>query len=443
MHFLDTNAILNLPIKHYIFKEKFIISSETLKELENIKVSQNKTEELRYKARQATRFLDTNGDLYHVIITNKYHHELLDDFDLPVTPDNLIMSCAYDYNINNEEIEFVSFDLLCRNIAKNIFKLNIKVIQDDNEEEYLGYKDVILNDEQMAYLYSNIDFNGFGCLVNEYLVVKNTNNEVVDKLKWDGETFVSLKYRQVNNSFSGKIKPRNLEQELAFDLLQDETIEIKLLLGRFGSGKTILSISNAIQLIRNKKYDKIMWVRNNIEVKNSKEIGALPGSKIEKLLPFAAPLCDHVGGQYGLEMFINSGEIEIEHLGFLRGRDIRNTIIICSEVENMTKEHIQLLIGRIGEGSVLWLDGDLKQIDSKIFEENNGVTILIDKLKNNKHFGYVKLKKTERSEAADLADLLDWYVFVEDLNIITIRGVNFVKWKTILLCEWEAWDITF
>ena len=128
--------------------------------------------------------------------------------------------------------------------------------------------------------------------------------------------------------------------------------------------------TTALQLIKQKKFDKIVWIRNNIEVKNSRPIGFLPNGIIDKLLPFAMPLADHVGGQDGLEMLINQGQIEIEHLGFIRGRDIRNSIIICSEAENMTTEHVQLLVSRVGEGSNLWINGDFKQIDSNIFEVN-------------------------------------------------------------------------
>ena len=109
----------------------------------------------------------------------------------------------------------------------------------------------------------------------------------------------------------------------------------------------------------------------------------------------------------GIEMLIRQGKLEVQHLGFIRGRDIKNSIIICSEAENLTKQHVQLLIGRVGEGSNLWLDGDFKQTDAKVFEENNGLNIAIDKLKGHPLFGYVHLEKSERSETSALADLLD------------------------------------
>lgn len=133
----------------------------------------------------------------------------------------------------------------------------------------------------------------------------------------------------------------------------------------------------------------------------------MPGDVLSKIFPYVMPLADHVGGVDGIEMLMRQGKLEVQHLGFIRGRDIKNSIILCSEAENLTKQHVQLLIGRVGEGSNLWLDGDFKQVDSKVFEENSGLNIAIEKLKGNKLFGFIHLEKSERSETAALADLLD------------------------------------
>ena len=106
-------------------------------------------------------------------------------------------------------------------------------------------------------------------------------------------------------------------------------------------------------------------------------------------------------------MFASKRQIEILPLNWVRGADIKNSIVYVTEAENMTKEHIQLLIARIGEGSQLWINGDTKQIDDKLFEYNNGLESIINKLKGNKRFGVVNLVKVERSETAELAKLLD------------------------------------
>ena len=277
----------------------------------------------------------------------------------------------------------------------------------DKTKEYNGYLTYeIESDEELASFYENPDINTFDLYTNQYCILMRDDN-IIDKVKWDGEKNVSVSYKGVNNSFMGKVKPRNIQQELAFDMLQNDDITIKTLIGGFGTGKDFVMISNAVDMLKSNKYEKIVWVRNNIEVRNTNPIGFLPDGLKEKLLPFALPLADHLGGVAGLEIFMNQGKVEIQHLGFIRGRDIKNSIIYCSEAENMTKEHIQLLIGRVGEGSSLWLNGDFKQVDSDVFWSNNGLTVLISKLKGNKHFGVVRLIKSERSETAALADLLD------------------------------------
>lgn len=271
---------------------------------------------------------------------------------------------------------------------------------------YKGYIETISNEEQWGELYSNPTNNLYDCLENQYLIVNNDNGDT-DHFKWSNGSHKKLSYKTINNSFVSKIKPRNPQQICAFDLLQDKNTTIKILTGRFGSGKTFLMVANALQLLYENKFDRIVWVRNNVNVKDTKDLGALPGTEFEKLLPFVMPLADHVGGVDGIEMLIRQGKLEVQHLGFIRGRDIKNSIIICSEAENLTKQHVQLLIGRVGEGSNLWLDGDFKQTDSKVFEENNGLNIAINKLKGHSLFGYVHLEKSERSETSALADLLD------------------------------------
>ena len=274
--------------------------------------------------------------------------------------------------------------------------------------EYTGFKDIVLtNPNDINALYDPKTNETFGCLENEYLIARDEKEEVIDLFKCKDGRLAQVQYKAIESKFAGKIKPRNIQQKLGIDMLYDTDITIKILTGKFGTGKDLLMSSAAIDLIEKGYFDKLVYVRNNIEVKNSKPIGHLPGSSNEKLLPFAMCLADHVGGVDGLSYMIEKGVVEVVHLGFIRGRDIKNSIILCSEAENLTKEHIQLLIGRVGEGSSLWINGDFKQTDLAIFERNNGLMIAIDRLKGHPRFGYVKLIKTERSETAAMADLLD------------------------------------
>lgn len=274
--------------------------------------------------------------------------------------------------------------------------------------EYIGYKEIVPSDNELDLIYQKgTPENIYGCLQNEYLLLKDNEDNILDIMRCENDQLVKVPYKSINSRFLGKVKPRNPQQQMALDLLYNSDMTVKVITGKFGTGKDFLMCSAAVDLLEHNKFEKIVYVRNNIEVKNSKPIGFLPGSYDEKLLPFAMPMADHLGGVDGLSLMVKSGNIEIVHLGFIRGRDIKKSIILCSEAENMTKEHIQLLLGRVGEGSALWLNGDFKQCDAEVFNKNNGLLTAVDKLKGHPRFGYVKLQKTERSETAAMADLLD------------------------------------
>lgn len=407
--FLDTNALLNLG--ENAFKEKFIIAQKTLEEIENIKVSNSKDGEIKYKARQISRLLDKNDGEYEVVLYSPKIKDIIDSYFLSETPDNIILASAYYYNLNVSKVLVCSDDLNCKFISRNIFELPTKGVSDinlvKNLDEYLGYKELILSDEEMSYFYCHTNENIYDCILNEYLIIKKSDGEVVDYRKWDGFEYKAISYKQINSAFMGKVKPLNPQQVIAFDMLQNKEQTIKVISGKFGTGKDMIMIANALKLIEEGKFDKLIYIRNAVDVKDSSAIGFLPGSKDEKLRPYAMPLADHLGGETGLDMQIMAGNIEIEHLGYIRGRDLKNAIVYCSEAENLTKEHVQLLIGRIGNGSSLWLNGDFKQTDNALYRMNNGLLSAVQKLAGHKNFGYVQLSKTERSETAAMADLLD------------------------------------
>ena len=275
-------------------------------------------------------------------------------------------------------------------------------------ENYTGYKELELTDDQFVQLYSEGIIEGYDFMPNEYLIAKNAEGEVVGSFKPD-ETgrLQQIRYVCFKNQYTGMLKPRNEHQELAFNMLKDPNITIKLITGTWGTGKTLALVVAALDAISRGDFDKIVWVRNNVQVKDTDQLGALPGEAYDKMLPYLGPFCDHVGGEDGVRMLIDSGQLEVIPLGFLRGRSIRRSIILCSEAENLTKEHLQLLMGRVDEGSALWIDGDVRQRDRVAFEKSKGLETMIDKLKDEKLFGYVHLVKSERSETARLADKLN------------------------------------
>lgn len=269
--------------------------------------------------------------------------------------------------------------------------------------DYTGYKIIALSDEELARLYSEGIYDKEKFMENEYLIVDGAR----DYFKRKGEKFEQVKFPSLGNEFTGIMKPRNPQQYCAMDLLRDKTVPIKLITGCFGSGKSMAMIVAALEVVQKGDFEKVVFVRNNVQVRETDQIGSLPGDVNDKVRPYLMPFADHCGGPEGLAHLIERGQLEVIPLAFMRGRSIRNSIIYSMESENLTKQHIQLLMGRVDEGSQLWLDGDWHQRDRDIFEKSQGLETMIERLAGNPYFGYVHLIKSERSEVARLADLLD------------------------------------
>ena len=273
--------------------------------------------------------------------------------------------------------------------------------------EYKGYKTILYNDKQLSDFYSDLGKNTYDLCENQYIVILGEDGKPVDRYKWQDGRHKPIFKKPIESSAVGKVKPKNTEQAFAIDMLMDETTTVKIMSGSFGSGKTFLSCACSFNMLQNGRFDKLMWIRNNIEVKDSNPIGFLKGTFNDKMSVWAMPLADHIGGKFMLDQYMQSGKVEVEHLGFLRGRDIKNSIIFCSEAEHLTREHVQLLLGRVGEGSILILEGDVRQIDAKAFERDNGLVAAIEKLRGNRLCAYMHLDESVRSETAKLADLLN------------------------------------
>lgn len=270
---------------------------------------------------------------------------------------------------------------------------------------YTGYKTVYLKEEELARLYqgeSIIDLKE-----NEYLILTDENGKAIDYYIQKEKGLEKLKYPILSSDFGGRVEPRNPQQYCAIDLLKRKDLPIKLISGIFGSGKDYCMVNASLEALQKGHFEKIIYVRNNVQVKDTDPIGAAPGTILEKMSPYLMPFADHCGGIEGLYNLIETHQLEVIPLAFLRGRSIRNAIIYTTEAENMTKEHIQLLMGRVDEGSELWLNGDIKQRDKTVFEKSKGLETMIERLAGNPYFGYVHLIKSERSKVAALADLLD------------------------------------
>lgn len=403
-YFLDTSAVLNGAYKKF---NNVWISPIVLMELENIKTSQ-KDEQVKYLARQAVRDIISATDI-HFITTNTHarwkfrKYPILQDIH-----DHWLIAEAAALKTHNNEVHFVTSDGAQYLIAKQVKELDTLYYGDITtpveSEEYSGWGKYYPNDEELAMLYSDPKINILKCKTNEFAKIY-VGNELKDVLFWTGTEYRKLKYKEFVAPTGERIVPRNIEQKMYLDLLQNDSVPIKLCIGRFGTGKSMFAETWATHQVVSGVFDKIVFVKNNLEVKGAGKLGTLPGDEIDKQFPWLRQLEDHLGPQL-FEEYLNDGRIEPAHLSTLRGRDLKHSLILVDEAENLLTTNIQLLLGRVAEGSQIIFCADVKQCDYKD-EKSSGIPRLISRLAGDELFGMVRLIKTERSAIAAKADLLD------------------------------------
>ncbi len=404
IYFADTSAILNGCINDY---SKIWTSPLVVSELENIKTNASKDEHTKYLARKTVRDI-LFSIKYEVYQPNqrkiekyiKAHPTLMNINDHAIITAAVLLQQAA-----REEVTFITSDgaqyLACgnTNIARVFYEP--KPVE---KEEYTGWRKITPTESQLVQLYSHLDNNIFDAKINEYIEIYE-NEELKDILRWTGEKYTTLNYKEFKSTLGEKIRPRNLEQKLYLDLLQNHEIPIKACIAKFGTGKSFLALSYALHAIQQGRFDKIIFVKNNLEVKGAGTLGTLPGDEIEKQYPWLRQIEDHIGLQK-FEEYLETDVIEPAHLSTLRGRDLKNSIILVDEAENLLATNIQLLLGRVAENSEIIFCADVKQCDYNN-EKMSGIPKMIERLAGNKLFGMVKLLKTERSAVAATADLLD------------------------------------
>lgn len=264
--------------------------------------------------------------------------------------------------------------------------------------EYTGFLELNENEFSDFYTERKLDKEVFE---NEYIIV-------VDELyKYHNKFFKRVEYPTIENKYIEKIKPKDIYQLGALDMLNDRLSKVKIIRGVYGSGKDFLMFHKALQLIEAGEFEKIIFIRPNVTLANVPQIGYLPNGIQDKLSWTLAPLYDKVGGEEGIDQLVRKEILEMVPLLFIRGRSFENSIIYVTEGQNIDTEIAKVLLGRVGEGSELWINGDSHQTDSRIFDKDNGITKMVDRLKGNELFSYVYLPITHRSTVSNLANLLD------------------------------------
>ena len=407
-HWADTSALLHQP--HLLYSQsKIAISSITLQELENIKNNDKESIQTKYKAREIVRAILTTDKFKVVMSDNHKIDKMLNKYRFLNNINDHRILCAAELYAEElrEQIIFLTNDALQYLFALRMPRLSASIPSTASkvDEEWSGWKKYYPNEQEMSLLYSDPKMNILKCKTNEFAKIYE-GADLKDILFWNGTEYRPLRYKEIKNDFIGQtIKPLNIEQKMAFDLLQNPEIPVKLFTGVPGSGKDYLMFLHAWDLVQKGKKDKIIFIRNLVPFKDAPEIGFLEGSLQKKIEWGLGPIAS-VLGEEGLKMAQDSGQIEAVNLGFIRGMSWDNVILYVSEGQNITGGGYKLLVSRCGKNSELWINGDTLQTDGKKFESNNGIERLLNSLSGNKLFGTVKMLKTERSPIAELASII-------------------------------------
>lgn len=407
--FYDTCSILAEIDNDDLFAEKFYISSTSLHELENIKTSKNKTEDVRYKARKLSHLLDEHYKDYDVVV---YNFEISDYIEnvlgLDATiPDNQIVGTAR-YIAEKEDIFFVTNDICLKNIARSI-GLDVCSVESNNNDEYKGFVEKSLSENDMAYFYENQNKNIFGLLVNQYLILKNDKDEVVDAYRWNGTQHEPLFKRNIQSLYFDKLKSKDIYQSCAIDSLMNCTITA--ITGKAGSGKSLLALMSAMYLIEKGKYDRIVVMFNPTKTRGASDMGFYGGDFIDKAMQnsIGQILTTKFGDRYAVDLLLSQNKLKLVSMADCRGMEISDSEILwITESQNTSIDLIKLCLSRVSSGAKVFIEGDyLSQVDSNAFDgNNNGLKRMIDVLKGHEEFGYIQLQNVWRSKIAELCELL-------------------------------------
>lgn len=421
---LDTNVLLHDPEAITKFpRHNVVIPVTVLEELDKMKRLPN---DLGKNSRGVFRLLDSlhtlgSGDLNHgVLLENgscvKIQLEIKMDFPYSFTltlNDNRIILAAYLLQEKGEHVVFVSKDFAARIKAEAIglkaqdyenLKYSYKAI-------YKGIRKVETSKHDIDTFYKDgtVNLPHLDCQPNEYCILTSPEHSSA-VAKYDAQK-KALEPLLKPVALWG-LKPRNVEQKCAIDVLMRDDIKLVTLIGQAGTGKTLLALACGMRKVFDENvYTRILVSRPVVPL--GRDIGYLPGTKEEKLFNWMQPiydnlefLCDSSGAEHSetLRWVMESKKIEMEAVTYIRGRSLPKMYIIIDEAQNLTPHEVKTIISRAGEGTKVILTGDPSQIDNPYLDkDSNGLTYTVGKFADQKMYGHILLEKTERSELAALA----------------------------------------
>lgn len=427
-YILDTNVLLHDPNSLLNFQENNVfIPIEVIEEIDRFK---RESSELGQHARMVSRMMDgfrAIGSLSDgVKLPNGGHLRIVfkgvnGNGRPPIsnTVDSKIVSCALDIQAHDKDIHTVlvtkDINLRIKADASGLPAEDYETDRVNISELYTGMTEKTVSAEVLAKFRSNEELELDASMrysPSEYCTLideANPKRTALTKVDPTGKKLVPI--IDVREGVWG-IKPRNREQHFAFDALLDDKIKIVTLMGKAGTGKTLMAMAAGLKrTIMDREFRRVIVARPTVSM--GKEIGFLPGTLEEKLNPWMQPIHDALELLSDLNMgnehrrsgdLMRSGSIVVEALSFIRGRSIANQFMIIDEAQNLTPLEVKTIITRAGEGTKIVLTGDPYQIDNPYVDSaSNGFNFIVSRFRPHGIAAHIELQKGERSELAELA----------------------------------------
>ncbi|TPE69127.1 PhoH family protein [Halalkalibacterium halodurans] len=436
---LDTNVLLQDPHAIFAFQDNEVVIPAVV--LEEVDSKKRYMDEIGRNARHFSKLIDQlrglgklhegvpleNGGKLRIELNHKSYEKVKDSF-AEMTNDNRIIAVALNLSLeetdkpNGNQVILVSKDALVRVKADALRLkaedfLNDRVIQYDRG--YTGYAELYVDSNVIKHYYdqgevATRDVSNHPFYPHQFIIMKDAlggSSSAIGKVSPNGEKIKSF-VSELQEVWG--IRPRNVQQRMALEMLLHEDIKLVTMIGKAGTGKTLLSLAaGLLQTEDFGYYNKLVVARPVVPL--GKDIGFLPGEKEEKLRPWMQPIYDNLEYLFNTkkpgeidQILAGMGSIQVEALTYIRGRSIPDQFIIIDEAQNLTKHEVKTILTRVGEGSKIVLMGDPAQIDHPYLDEsNNGLTYVVESFKSQAISAHVKLVKGERSGLAQLAaDLL-------------------------------------
>jgi phosphate starvation-inducible PhoH-like protein len=269
---------------------------------------------------------------------------------------------------------------------------------------YNGIKIVeIDNDETLARLYEG--YNDFDLFINQYIIIKDKEGKVLDKLRWTGTEFAKLTYKNIKN-----FKPKTDKQSCLFDLLSNKNIPIKIIAGVSGSGKTKSCISYGLYFVGNETYSHLFVVRHNVGI--GEKNGFLPGDKFDKIRSWLGFMEDNLDDtQYTIEDLYSKGILKVDGLEYMKGRDLKDSFIIIDEAEDLCEDQFKMLGERPAENSIICFVGDYEQATQDKYKNSSGLKRAINKLVGNPNVGIIVFDDKENDNVRSEVSKIFTYLY--------------------------------